>query len=157
MTKRLKITGSAAAVLAAGTLGLGLMWPQSSSSQSQLYAQQTLASQTAQEDLLLGADRLSDAFRSASQVLRPSVVTVTSLVERSPRVRMNGRGFGMRDITCAPKQKSEREHCEHRQNVLRQVLYHECPLRIACCTTNRFFLFGEHFAPPCSRKKAAVS
>ena len=41
-------------------------------------------------DAVIGADRLSEAFRSASNILRPSVVTITSLVE--PRQVRMGRG-----------------------------------------------------------------
>lgn len=41
----------------------------------------------AREELLLGADRLSEAFRSAARVLKPSVVTITSLTEQTMRPR----------------------------------------------------------------------
>ncbi|MFK7738190.1 MAG: Do family serine endopeptidase [Pirellulaceae bacterium] len=46
-----------------------------------------------QSDLIIGADRLSAAFRNAAQTLQPSVVTITSLETR--KVRRNVRGnFG---------------------------------------------------------------
>ena len=46
------------------------------------------------EDLLIGADRLSEAFRNASRILKPSVVTITTLAEQTPRQMRMERGFG---------------------------------------------------------------
>ncbi|MEZ6136743.1 MAG: Do family serine endopeptidase [Pirellulaceae bacterium] len=52
---------------------------------NQLYAQQAEVAAEIEQDVLIGADRLSVAFRNAAKVLRPSVVTITSLVERPMR------------------------------------------------------------------------
>ncbi len=41
--------------------------------------------QDAREELLIGAEKLSDAFRSAAKALRPSVVTITAKVDRRVR------------------------------------------------------------------------
>lgn len=66
---------------------------------SSLLAQQPLATDADQEERLIGADRLSDAFRYAAKILRPSVVTITSLTEPSRmQVRMGGNSFGFRDL-----------------------------------------------------------
>lgn len=46
------------------------------------------------QELLIGADRLSEAFRNASRILKPSVVTITTLAEQSPRQMRFQRGLG---------------------------------------------------------------
>jgi serine protease Do len=51
------------------------------------------ADPAAQADLIVGADRLSAAFRNAAQGIRPSVVTITSLETRKIRRNVRG-GFG---------------------------------------------------------------
>ncbi len=53
---------------------------------SQVYAQQVAAAQIAEEDLV-GAEKLSSAFRSAAKVLRPSVVQINALVAARQQVR----------------------------------------------------------------------
>ncbi len=77
MNKRFKVLGGAAAVLAAG-IGASLLVPGTHSGPSQLYAQQARVAQEAREDLLIGAEKLSVAFRAAAKALRPSVVTITA-------------------------------------------------------------------------------
>ncbi|MFN3194020.1 MAG: Do family serine endopeptidase [Aureliella sp.] len=84
------------AAITAGMLPLG-----NGPSTSAAYAQQTAEANAARQQLLIGADRLSEAFRLAAQSLRPSVVTITSLTNQRVRrnVRRNfsspfGSGFG---------------------------------------------------------------
>lgn len=65
----------------------GLFWRSGLDSRngpSQLYAQQVIDALEAEDDLI-GAERLSSAFRSAAKVLRPSVVQISALVEQRPR------------------------------------------------------------------------
>ncbi|MEM8736477.1 MAG: trypsin-like peptidase domain-containing protein, partial [Planctomycetota bacterium] len=76
------------AVLSAGILPIA-----QGPSTSAAYAQQTADANAARQQLLIGADRLSEAFRLAAQSLRPSVVTITSSTNQ--RVRRNvRRNFG---------------------------------------------------------------
>lgn len=60
-----------------------VFWPDSVSKNgpSQLYAQQVAEAELAESDLI-GAERLSSAFRASSKILKPSVVQISALVER---------------------------------------------------------------------------
>jgi serine protease Do len=62
---------------------------------SQLYAQQVLEAVEAEQELI-GAERLSSAFRSAAKVLRPSVVQISALVEQRPRRPQGTQPFPFR-------------------------------------------------------------
>ncbi len=67
----------------------GAAWLQktnSSSAVGQLYAQQPAAAQISDEDLI-GAEKLSKAFRTAAKVLKPSVVQINALVETREQIR----------------------------------------------------------------------
>ncbi len=94
MNKKLVRWGvSFAAITTAVALVLGVGWPRGGNGPGAAYAQQRPQTGATQQDALLGAERLSDAFRAASKILRPSVVTITSIVERSPEQSMTmGRG-----------------------------------------------------------------
>jgi serine protease Do len=74
-----------AGVVLAVSCGL-LWWPDFGrrNGTSQLYAQQILDAAEAESELI-GAERLSGAFRAAAKVLRPSVVQISALVEQRPR------------------------------------------------------------------------
>lgn len=91
--KKLRITGTLAAAVAAG-FGLSLLLNGVGQAPS-VYAQETTRAPAISQDAIAGAERLSDAFRNAAKVLRPSVVTITSLEERSSRTirRFQGRGL----------------------------------------------------------------
>lgn len=91
MSKRFRVLGGAAAVLAAG-IGASFLVPGSQSGPSQLYAQQARVAQEAREDLLIGAEKLSVAFRAAAKALRPSVVTITAKVDQPVVTRVMRRG-----------------------------------------------------------------
>ncbi len=84
MAKRLRVLGGISVVLAAG-LGVGYLLPEASPGPSQVYAQQAAVAQEAREELLIGAEKLSTAFRAAAKALRPSVVTITAKVNRQIR------------------------------------------------------------------------
>lgn len=91
MSKRFRVLGGAAAVLAAG-IGASFLVPGTHSGPSQLYAQQARVAQEAREDLLIGAEKLSVAFRAAAKALRPSVVTITAKVDQPVVSRVMRRG-----------------------------------------------------------------
>lgn len=94
MSNRNGFTRSSLIVVAAtALLGAGLVWNQSSGFSSSAIAQERYQS-PANEELIIGADRLSEAFRSAARILKPSVVTITSLTEQRTRgnVQMFQRG-----------------------------------------------------------------
>lgn len=96
MNRKLKIFGGAAAVLAAGVVASSVI--PLADGPSHAYAQQAVTAQEARQDLLIGAERLSDAFRAAAKVLKPSVVTITAKVEQPvQRLRRGqpGRGFDL--------------------------------------------------------------
>jgi serine protease Do len=90
MRNKLKILGSLAAVLTAA-VGTSFFFPHGQGP-SLSYLQQTAVAQEARQDLLIGAERLSDAFRGAAKILRPSVVTVTAKVDRQVQIRRRGSG-----------------------------------------------------------------
>lgn len=91
MNPKIKIwTGFA---ILAGGLGLGLAWSPNAESTS-LYAQQPLAAQSNADSAVVGAERLSDAFRSAASKLEQSVVTITSIEQQVQRIQMR-RGGGV--------------------------------------------------------------
>lgn len=60
-----------------------LFWPGNTSNNgpTQLYAQQVAEAEMAEVDLI-GAERLSSAFRASAKVLKPSVVQISALIER---------------------------------------------------------------------------
>lgn len=67
----------------------GAAWLHKSNSypgSGQLYAQQTPSAQITDEDLI-GAEKLSKAFRTAAKVLKPSVVQINALVENRQQIR----------------------------------------------------------------------
>lgn len=89
----LKIAG-AGGLGAIAILGLGLVLPGSDALRSMAHAQENYGSPISQE-AVIGAQKLSDAFRAAAKVLRPSVVTITSLQQQRTRViRRGGGSFG---------------------------------------------------------------
>ena len=87
MTNKRKLLGGLAAVLAA-CIGVSYLMPESGAGPSPAYAQQAVVAQEAREELLVGAEKLSQAFRAAAKALRPSVVTITAKVDRrvGPRI-----------------------------------------------------------------------
>ena len=91
MSKRFKVLGGVAAVLAAG-IGAIFLVSGPNSGPSQLYAQQARVAQEAREDLLIGAEKLSTAFRAAAKALRPSVVTIIAKVDQPVASRIMRRG-----------------------------------------------------------------
>jgi serine protease Do len=91
MSKRFRVLGGVAAVLAAG-IGVSLLVQGTHSRPSQLYAQQARVAQEAREDLLVGADKLSVAFRAAAKALRPSVVTIIAKVDQPVLSRLSRGG-----------------------------------------------------------------
>ncbi len=92
MAKRLRVLGGISVVLAA-SVGVGYLLPEASPGPSQAYAQQAAVAEEAREELLIGAEKLSSAFRAAAKALRPSVVTITAKVDRQIRPRtMQRRG-----------------------------------------------------------------
>lgn len=70
---------------------------------SQLYAQQVAAAQISEEDLI-GAEKLSSAFRTAAKVLKPSVVQINALVETRSQVRRSPFGSSMDMLEVDPRQ-----------------------------------------------------
>ena len=94
VAKKLRILGGLSVVLAAG-IGATYLTSESGAGPSQAYAQQAAVAQEAREELLIGAEKLSEAFRAAAKALRPSVVTITAKVERQVRTRTNLRGGQM--------------------------------------------------------------
>ncbi len=64
-------------------VGNWVMSPLANSNSNLACAQQNMSQ--IEQDAVLGAERLSDAFRSAARVLRPAVVTITSAIERPER------------------------------------------------------------------------
>ena len=91
MAKKLRVLGGLSVVLAAG-IGANYLVPEAAPGPSQVYAQQAVAAEEAREELLIGAEKLSTAFRAAAKALRPSVVTITAKVDRQVRSRMQRRG-----------------------------------------------------------------
>lgn len=82
MARKKTLTVATFVVLAVTSIGFwGFNNPKHEAT-SRLYGQQAGDSLAAQQDLLIGAERLSQAFRAAAKVLKPSVVTISSLVER---------------------------------------------------------------------------
>lgn len=67
------------------------VWPvRRPSSMTQLYAQQSLESLSAQKQSIAGAEQLSSAFRSAAKAVRPSVVRINAMVKARVRTgRLN--------------------------------------------------------------------
>jgi serine protease Do len=97
MHKQVTFLSGLAAVLTAG-VGIGLMSADPNRGTSQLYAQQSASAEAAREELLVGAERLSQAFRAAAKTLRPSVVTITASLEVNERQqRVLGRSGAPRD------------------------------------------------------------
>ncbi len=90
VAKKLRIVGGLSVVLAAG-IGASYLIPGAGSGPSQLYAQQAAVAEEAREELLIGAEKLSEAFRAAAKALRPSVVTITARVDQKMRARTNVR------------------------------------------------------------------
>lgn len=82
--KKLTINLAVGAALVAALVGGIQLWQQTDRS-GQLHAQQSAELEPTDPELLVGAERLSDAFRSAARRLRSSVVTITSSVEVSGR------------------------------------------------------------------------
>jgi len=97
VTKKLRILGGLSVVLAAG-FSASYLVPKAGSRPSQLYAQQAVVAQEAREELLIGAEKLSEAFRAASKALRPSVVTITAKVDRQLRPKANMRREQMQNV-----------------------------------------------------------
>lgn len=94
MNRKLSVAGGLAVVLAVA-IGIAMLVPESHRGPSRLYAQQAAEAQGAREELLIGAEKLSEAFRAAAKALRPSVVTITAKVDRQMRPRtMQSRGRG---------------------------------------------------------------
>ncbi len=82
-----------AGTLSGCAVAFGLLWVNGENIQSSAFAQAATAPQVSERSIQ-EAERLSDAFRSAAKILNPSVVTITSLVERSPQMsRRNLRGL----------------------------------------------------------------
>jgi serine protease Do len=79
-------------VLTVGFLGVIHLGTYNTGGAGNLYAQQAAQAEAAQEELLVAPERLSDAFRNAARILKPSVVTITSLIEE-PLARVGGRGL----------------------------------------------------------------
>jgi serine protease Do len=100
VNRKLGFYGSAAAVLAVVVAGIAWTTNGNGGARSTLYAQQASLSQAAQQELLIHSEQLSEAFRAAAKVLKPSVVTITALVEVSPRIQ-GGRGMG--DLQLSPE------------------------------------------------------
>lgn len=90
MTKTTSWTLSLTVILAA--LGGLLFWPEAvpNNGPSQLYAQQVAEAELAESELI-GAERLSAAFRASSKILKPSVVQISALVERRVTRSMQNR------------------------------------------------------------------
>lgn len=88
----LKIAG-AGGLGAIAILGLGLVLPGADALRSIAHGQENYAAPISQE-AVIGAQKLSDAFRSAAKVLRPSVVTITSLQQQRTRTIRRGSGLG---------------------------------------------------------------
>ncbi len=86
MQNKTKILACLSAVLAAGT-GISF-FGMNGNNPSGLYLEQAAAAQEAQADLVVGAERLSQAFRASAAVLRPSVVTITAKVDVNQRMQM---------------------------------------------------------------------
>lgn len=98
MSKRFRVLGGAAAVLAA-SIGASFLFPGSHSGPSHVYAQQARVAQEAREDLLIGAEKLSVAFRAAAKALRPSVVTITAKAGQPVVSRIRrGQGPGLEEF-----------------------------------------------------------
>ncbi|MBX3420488.1 MAG: Do family serine endopeptidase [Pirellulaceae bacterium] len=76
---------SASVVLAVLTGLVVHPWSGQSSGPSQVYAQQLLDAQAAQQQAIAGADQLSTAFRTAAKILKPSVVQINALVDQPQR------------------------------------------------------------------------
>ena len=87
MVKKLQLLGGLAAVLTAG-VGASFLLQGEHSGPSRVYAQQAAVAQGAHEELLVGAEKLSQAFRAAAKALRPSVVTITAKVDQQVRPKM---------------------------------------------------------------------
>lgn len=83
------------AVLAVAICGAGLtvFWPGIPPTQ---VANAQQSAPVLDNDSIVGAQRLSDAFRAAAKVLRPSVVTITAVSEQTQRVRLRRTGPGFR-------------------------------------------------------------
>jgi serine protease Do len=92
MTRKTGWAVSLTAILAA--IGGLMFWPEAvpHNGPSQLYAQQVAEAELAESDLI-GAERLSSAFRAASKVLKPSVVQIGAMVERRPMRSPQNRQF----------------------------------------------------------------
>ena len=81
-----KINLMVASVFFTGLAALAFAWSGTGKSGPSAFGQERVSPQVApqvSEQSLQGAERLSDAFRSAAKILKPSVVTITSIVERS--------------------------------------------------------------------------
>ena len=89
----LKIAG-AGGLGAIAIIGLGLVLPGADALRSLAHGQENYGTAQISEEAVIGAQKLSDAFRAASKVLRPSVVTITSLQEQRMRTIRRGGGLG---------------------------------------------------------------
>ncbi len=83
-------------VVAAAAVGGAVIWEgRSAVGPSQAYAQQSVTSSQArgglQSDAIAGADQLSAAFRNVARSLKPSVVSIKSVVEQPRQTVRNGR------------------------------------------------------------------
>ncbi len=90
------------AVLICGPIGYWL-YSNHAAHQSQVYAQQTAEAQQARSGLdrspsLASADQLSKVFRDVSKSLKPSVVSIKNVVERSPRTTRGFRNPGIQGL-----------------------------------------------------------
>lgn len=74
--------------LALSGIAIGMWKGEAGFIASEAYAQQTIAAETAKNDLLVKADVLSGAFRSVAKALKPSVVSITA----TKKVAVNGNG-----------------------------------------------------------------
>ncbi|QDV23466.1 Do family serine endopeptidase [Aureliella helgolandensis] len=96
------VKGMAAVVLAAAGVGMANFWTAEHGPGQSAYAQAPVLADPSHREAIQGAERLSDAFRAVAKKLRPSVVTITSLVER-PTGRARGGIHGLGDMFLAPE------------------------------------------------------
>lgn len=92
---RIATLGAVAVTGLAAAIGMGLFLPNLSRSPSQLYAQQTIEAQQALQSADHPAvEHLSQAFKAAAKMLRPSVVRITAQVDRRVLSRRGSGSFG---------------------------------------------------------------
>jgi serine protease Do len=94
MTKKTQLATTVVLAILAGVV----LWSRNGNSGATGAFAQQLPPAEISEEALVGAEKLSSAFRGAAKVLRPSVVQINALVESRPQIRQSPFGSSEGDL-----------------------------------------------------------